>query len=228
MRSVTAFPIMGERGARAVVVLFSRSRKPADSGLMKGMATAGRYIGQHLYRRRIEEAVRRAEALRGAVLESALDCVITMNHEGRIVEFNPAAERTFGYQRADVVGRLVSETLLPERLRGDHRAGLARYIETGESKILGKRLELAGLRSDGTEFPVEISIVRIGGGGAADVRRRTCATSPRRGAARRARDGWRRSSSTPATRSWESGWTAGSWRGTRVPSASTAGPRRKR
>ena len=72
---------------------------------MKGMATAGRYIGQHLYRRRIEEAVRRAEALRGAVLESALDCVITMNHEGRIVEFNPAAERTFGYRRADVVGK---------------------------------------------------------------------------------------------------------------------------
>jgi len=162
VRSVAAFPIMGERGARAVVVLFSRRRKPADSGLMKGMATAGRYIGQHLYRRRIEEAVRRAEALRGAVLESALDCVITMNHEGRIVEFNPAAERTFGYRRAEVVGRPVSETLLPERLRDDHRAGLARYISTGESRILGKRLELTGMRSDGTEFPVEVSIVRIG------------------------------------------------------------------
>ena len=196
VRSVTAFPIMGERGARAVVVLFSRQRKPADSGLMKGMATAGRYIGQHLYRRRIEEAVRRAEALRGAVLESALDCVITMNHEGRIVEFNPAAERTFGHRRADVVGRLVSETLLPERLRNDHRAGLARYLETGESKILGKRMELSGLRSDGTEFPVEISIMRIGteeppmfAGYLRDV------SQARRG--EESRGGWRRSSSTP-------------------------------
>ena len=103
-----SFPIMGDRGTSGVVDLFSRRRKPVDSGLMKGMATAGRYIGQHLYRRRIEEAVRRAEELRGAVLESALDCVITMNHEGRMVEFNPAAEHTFGHRRTDAVGQQVA------------------------------------------------------------------------------------------------------------------------
>ena len=108
VRAAVAFPIMGEGGTRAVVNLFSRRRRPPDPALMKGMATAGRYIGQHLYRRRVEGAVRRAEALRGAVLESALDCVVTMNHEGRIVEFNPAAERTFGYARADVVGKTVA------------------------------------------------------------------------------------------------------------------------
>ena len=163
IRSAVAFPIIGEGGTRAVVNLFSRRRRPPDPELMKGMATAGRYIGQHLYRRRVEGAVRRAEALRGAVLESALDCVITMNHEGRIVEFNPAAERTFGYARADVVGKTVAETLVPEQLREDHRAGLARYLETGENRILGRRLELTGKRSDGTEFPIEVSIVRIGG-----------------------------------------------------------------
>ena len=106
--------------------------------------------------------MRRAEALRGAVLESALDCVVTMNHEGRIVEFNPAAERTFGYSRADVVGRPVADVMLPERLREDHRKGLQRYLETGESSILGRRLELAGRRADGSEFPIEVSIVRIG------------------------------------------------------------------
>ena len=162
VRSIAAFPIMGERGSRAVVDLFSRHRRPADPGLLKGMGTAGRYIGQHLYRRRVEEAVRRAEALRGAVLESALDCVITMNHEGRIMEFNPAAERTFGYRRADVVGRPVADVMIPEHLRDEHRAGLARYLSTGESKILGRRLELTGRRADGTEFPIEVSIVRIG------------------------------------------------------------------
>jgi PAS domain S-box-containing protein len=162
IRSAVAFPITGEGGTRAVVSLFSRRRRPADPALMKGMATAGRYIGQHLYRRRVEGAVRRAEALRGAVLESALDCVITMNHEGRIVEFNPAAELTFGYRRAEVVGKTVAETLVPDSLRQIHREGLARYLSTGESRILNRRLELIGRRSDGTEFPVEVSIVRIG------------------------------------------------------------------
>ena len=60
---------------------------------MEAMTSVGRYIGQHMERRRAEEAVRRGEAVRGAVLESAIDSVITMNHEGRVVEFNPAAER---------------------------------------------------------------------------------------------------------------------------------------
>ena len=161
-RSAVAFPITGEGGTRAVVNLFSRRRRRADPTLMKSMATAGRYIGQHLYRRRVEGAVRRAEALRGAVLESALDCVVTMNHEGRIVEFNPAAEQTFGYRRSEVVGKQVADMLLPEKLRDDHRAGLNRYLTTGESRILGRRLELVGQRADGSEFPIEVSIVRIG------------------------------------------------------------------
>ena len=120
---------MGERGARAVVELFSRRRAAPDPALMQAMASAGRYIGQHLERRRVEEAVRRAEALRGAVLESALDCVITMNHEGRIVEFNPAAERTFGYRRADVVGKLVARADRARRTCATTTAtGLERYL----------------------------------------------------------------------------------------------------
>ena len=162
VRSAAAFPIMGERGPRAVVELFCRGRRNPDAGLMKGMVTAGRYIGQHLYRRRIEEAVRRAEALRGAVLESALDSVITMNHEGRIVEFNPAAERTFGWRRAEVVGKPVADVVIPPHLRDDHRHGLERYLATGETRILGRRVEMTGMRADGTQFPVEISIARIG------------------------------------------------------------------
>ena len=80
---------------------------------MQAMTSVGRYIGQHIERRRAEEAVRRGEAVRGAVLESAIDSVITMNHEGRVVEFNPAAEQTFGYRRSDAVGKLVRELIVP-------------------------------------------------------------------------------------------------------------------
>src|SRR4051795_10499414 len=99
---------------------------------MQVVARIGRQIGQQVGRRRAEEAMRQSEALRGAVLESALDCVITMNHEGRIVEFNPAAEATFGYSRRDVAGKALADLIIPPSLRKMHWDGIARYLETGE------------------------------------------------------------------------------------------------
>jgi PAS domain S-box-containing protein len=162
IRTAASFPIVGDRGTRGVVDLFSRRSRRPDKALLRAMATTGRYIGQHMDRRRVEEAVRRAEELRGAVLESALDCVITMNHEGRVVEFNPAAERTFGHRRADAVGKKVGDLIVPPALRQQHRHGLERYLSSGKSTVLDQRLELTGMRSDGSEFPVEVSIVRIG------------------------------------------------------------------
>ena len=113
IRAAAAFPITGTRGVRGVIELFSRRPRRPDPSLMEAMTSVGRYIGQHMERRRAEEAVRRGEAVRGAVLESAIDSVITMNHEGRVVEFNPAAERTFGYRRSDAVGKLVRELIVP-------------------------------------------------------------------------------------------------------------------
>jgi PAS domain S-box-containing protein len=77
------------------------------------------------------------------------------------VEFNPAAERTFGYRRDDVVGKEMATLIIPPSLRDRHRSALARYVETGEARLLGQRLEMNGMRSDGTEFPVEITITRI-------------------------------------------------------------------
>ena len=101
-----------------------------------------------------------------AIFESALDCIITMDGAGRIVEFNPAAERTFGYRRSDVIGRLLSELIVPPRLRQAHRQGLARYLATGEAKVLGRRVEISAMRSDQSEFTVELAITRIAGSGA--------------------------------------------------------------
>jgi len=98
-----------------------------------------------------------------AILEAALDCIITMNSEGRVVEFNPAAERTFGYRRAEVIGRALGELIVPPELRAQHRQGLARYLATGEATVLGKRIEITAMRSDGTQFPVELAITRIEG-----------------------------------------------------------------
>jgi len=112
---------------------------------------------------RTEAARRASEARRDAIVESSLDAIVTMNAEGRILEFNSAAERMFGLSRTEAVGREVAETVVPERLRAQHRAGLDRYRRTGESAVIGKRLQLSALRADGSEFPVELTVTRVDG-----------------------------------------------------------------
>jgi PAS domain S-box-containing protein len=112
-------------------------------------------------RKRADEELRRSEARKAAILDSALDCIVTIDHEGRITEFNPPAERTFGYRRNQVLGRHMADVIVPPSLREQHRQGFARYLATGEAKVLGRRIEITAVRADGTEFPVELSISRI-------------------------------------------------------------------
>jgi PAS domain S-box-containing protein len=84
--------------------------------------------------------------------------IITMDHEGKIVEFNPAAEQTFGRPRTEMVGRELAELIIPSALRQSHRRGLAHFLATGEGPILGRRIELQALHGEGSEFPVELAI----------------------------------------------------------------------
>ena len=108
--------------------------------------------------RMAERALRTSEARKSAILTSALDCIISMDHEGRIVDFNPAAEQTFGLRREEALGRTVSETIIPPGYREAHQRGLAHFMATGEGPVLGKRLELTAQRADGTQFPCELAI----------------------------------------------------------------------
>jgi two-component system, cell cycle sensor histidine kinase and response regulator CckA len=105
------------------------------------------------------------EALNRAILESALDCIITMDAHGRVLEFNPAAERVFGFSRAEAVGQELAELIIPPALRESHRRGLAHYLKTGEGPVLDLRIEIAAVRADGTEILVELAITafRIAG-----------------------------------------------------------------
>ncbi len=98
---------------------------------------------------------------RTAVFDAALDAIITIDHDGRIVEFNTAAERTFGLSRQDASGRLLADTIVPERFRAAHLAGMRRYLDTGEARAMGRRMSVAALRADGSEFPAELTIARI-------------------------------------------------------------------
>jgi PAS domain S-box-containing protein len=103
-------------------------------------------------------ALQESETRKRAIVETALDAVITIDCNGAIVEFNESAESIFGYNRADVIGRAMVELIIPPSLREAHRRAFARYLETRQSALLGKRIELVALRRDGSEFPIEIAI----------------------------------------------------------------------
>ncbi|MGH7304822.1 MAG: hybrid sensor histidine kinase/response regulator, partial [Candidatus Rokuibacteriota bacterium] len=110
---------------------------------------------------RADARLRESEARKAATLEAALDCIVTIDHRGRITEFNRAAERVFGYRRADVLGQELAAALIPAAYQERHRSGLARYLETGHGQAIGRRLEVPAVRADGTEFPVELTITRL-------------------------------------------------------------------
>ena len=96
--------------------------------------------------------------LNRAILDTALDCIITMDAAGIVREFNPAAERVFGYRREEAVGRELAQLIVPPALRERHRQGLAHYLKTGEGPVLGRRIEIPALRADDTEILVELAI----------------------------------------------------------------------
>jgi len=126
--------------------------------------TTARLLGVNIditERRRGEEAVRETEAQKAAVMEAALDAIVRMEDEGNIRDFNHAAEATFGYARDAVIGHPLASVLVPPAMREAHRAGLERFMKTGDSRILGRRVEVRAMRSDGTEFPAEVAIVPI-------------------------------------------------------------------
>ncbi len=103
----------------------------------------------------------RVAALLEAMLASSLDGVVTIDASGRVLTFNAAAERIFGYRAADALGRDIAELIIPPSLRGRHYGSLARYLDTGEPTILNRHVELTGMRADGSEFPVELTVTRV-------------------------------------------------------------------
>ncbi len=131
----------------------TRTARRAGAAPRAGSARGDALADTH---RQLLESEQRA----AAILESALDCVVTMDGTGRVIDFNPAAERTFGYSRAEAYGRELAELIVPPEHRDAHRKGLARHMESGKATMLGRRLELTAVRSDGSQLPVELAITR--------------------------------------------------------------------
>ncbi len=116
-------------------------------------------------RKNAEEALRRSETRKAAVLETALDAIISVDHDGKVIEWNPSAERIFGFSRELAIGRDMAELIVPKSNHELHRKGLARLLQSGRGRILGQRTEVMALRANGAEFPVELTIAKIPGDG---------------------------------------------------------------
>jgi PAS domain S-box-containing protein len=163
LRCAFAFPIKSGADTLGVIEFFTEEPRAPDPQLLEMMEVAGTQIGQYIGRKQTEEEIRRSEALKTAIIESAMDALVLMDHEGSVLEFNPAAERTFGYAREDAIGKEMAELIIPPYLRERHRRGLARLLAGGDAPVLGKRIELTGMRADGSEFPVELTIDQVPG-----------------------------------------------------------------
>jgi PAS domain S-box-containing protein len=162
LRAAFGFPLRSPRGVVGVMEFFSRETREPDERLLWTMNVLGSQVGQFVTRRQAEEEVRASESRLRAMLEAALDAVVTMDHRGRILGWNHAAETTFGYRADEAIGRDMADLIVPEQLRAAHRKGLARFLETEHPVVLDRRLELTGLHKNGAEFPVELTITRIG------------------------------------------------------------------
>jgi len=171
LHAVFAFPVFGftppsERDARPASVigaieLYSEQVEAPDEQMLNAATSMGFQLGVFLESRHAHDAERVQRLRNATVVDTALDCVITIDHASRILEWNPAAERTFGYAKSEVLGRQMPELIIPPHLRDAHYRGFARYRETGDAKLLGQRVEVDAMRADGSIFPVELAIARV-------------------------------------------------------------------
>ncbi len=128
------------------------------AGIITGVVLVFRDVTEDY---RLQQSVHEHSQRLQRIIESAMDAVIVANEQDIILEWNPQAEALFGWSRDEIIGRHVYETIIPAALRDTHRQGIGRLIETGKTHILGNRIETAGLRRDGSEFPIELTINQL-------------------------------------------------------------------
>lgn len=161
LRSGFGFPITNMDGVAGVIECFSDRPQPEAVDVLVFADDIGKQIGQFLQRLAAEQRVEDNERRYAAIVNGALDAIVAIDSAGAVTEFNPAAERLFGFTRAEALGREMAELIIPPSYREGHREGLRRQRQSGQSRILERRLELRACRSDGSEFPVELTITRF-------------------------------------------------------------------
>ena len=112
-------------------------------------------------RKNTEQIIRNSEETRKLIMNSALDAIICIDTQGCITVWTPQAEKIFGWNEQDAMGKVMADIIIPAQYREQHKKGLANYLKTGEGPVLNRIFEITALNHEGNEFPIEISIIPI-------------------------------------------------------------------
>jgi PAS domain S-box-containing protein len=140
-----------------VLEFFTEEALEPDAALLDVMTHIGTQLGRVVEHQRAEEALRTSERKFRSVVESATDAIVLADSTGTILAWNDGAQAIFRYREAEMLGQSLTR-LIPERYREAHRHGLERFRSTGESRVIGRTVQLQGLRKDGSEFPLELAL----------------------------------------------------------------------
>jgi PAS domain S-box-containing protein len=160
LQAAFAIPVLVDGEPIAVLTFFSRERQVEDEQLVALASTVAVELGSVMQRRRTEEALRDSEGTLRSLFEYAPDAIVAVNQAGRIVQANLQAESMFGYNRDELRGRSI-EVLVPTRLRELHGRHRAAYLAEPRRRPMGAGLRLSGVRKDGTEFPIDITLTPV-------------------------------------------------------------------
>ena len=156
-----AFPVLNGRKVTGVIALFSPERRVLDRVTLRGMADIGSQIGQFIERRRAEEELRHSGDRIRAILDNVADGIVTVDERLVIRSYNPAAERLFGYTPDEVIGKDLAR-LIAEPYRAEIKPQLRAYLRPHKREVLMGSHETSGLRKDGSTFPLEFNVGRLG------------------------------------------------------------------
>jgi PAS domain S-box-containing protein len=151
------FPVLAGKEVVAVLEFFTSEAAEPDEALLEVMGHIGTQLGRVVERTRAEEALRASERRFRSIVESAGDGIILADGAGNIIAWNKSAQAIFGHSEAEVRDKPLT-LLMPERYRDAHRMGLEQFRVTGKPRVIGRTVELHGMRQDGSEFPLELSL----------------------------------------------------------------------
>lgn len=128
---------------------------------VRALADLARQGQEAIARESLSASARESQERAAMLIETALDAVVSMDENGTIIGWNAQAEPVFGHAAEEALGNDLTNLIVPPSYRDAHRTGLSRYLKTGEARILGKRIEVTGMRADGTLFPMELAISKL-------------------------------------------------------------------
>lgn len=162
-RFYAGMPLINEKGhALGTLIVLETEPRQLTEWQREALNKLAEIVVALLESRKLENEKRQRDARFAMILDNSLDAYVTMEADGRIVEWNVQAEKIFGWSKEEALGQPVSQTIIPIHARSAHEEGLERFLATGEQVILNRRVEVTAIRKNGDEFPIELSITPIG------------------------------------------------------------------